>query len=166
MTPDQALTILNNFQNASAADRQAVFNAIAIAAPTWAKGAFSRDQKIVALLQQLNTKVQALIIAVNTLNGGSAAPDAPDAPAGAEAAPSSGGQRFNKDGTPMSAEDMAMEDAMDAATAGLPPNQDAPAPSAMPAAAIPDGTPVETPPVVITAPPPRPRNGSASAPKA
>lgn len=175
MSPDQALQILANFESASPADRQAACNSIAMTTPVWAKQAFSRDQKIVKLVnemnRQFNLKIAALVTVIKSLGG--AIPDAPVAEASdetAQSAPGAGGERFNKDGTPMSAEDAAMEDAMDAATEGQGDNPNAPAAAAFPAAIVPDGTPVEVPvaaaPVPpIVAPPPRPRNGSAQ-PKA
>lgn len=169
MTPDQALAILENFQNASPADRQALCNSIALAAPVWAKQAANRDGKIVSLIKQLNTKVQALIVAVTALNGGTpVASDAPESsePEAAAFAPPAAGERFNKDGTPMSAADAAVEDEMDAATSGQGMNPNAPPPSVVPLPFVPDDTAVEveaapTPQIVA----PRARNGSAQ-PKA
>lgn len=177
MSPDQALAILANFQNASPADRQAACNSIAMTTPVWAKQAFSRDQKIVALLQQMNRefnlKLAALVTVIKSLGG--AIPDAPadeneGSPEESVHAPSRGNTpRMNADGTEMTPEQAAIEDLMDSETAGMAPNPNAPPPSAMPAAVIPDGTPIEVPvaaaPVPPIVAPPRTRNGSAQ-PKA
>lgn len=58
---------------------------------------------------------------------------AEEAPAPKPAAPPrSGEQRFHANGKPMSAEQAAIEDAMDAATEGMPENPNAPAPPPLP----------------------------------
>ena len=71
-------------------------------------------------------------------------------------APRQGGQRFHANGKPMSAEQAAIEDAMDAATEGLPPNPNAPPPAPLPvspAAADPQAAEAVAAPALAVVPP-------------
>ena len=132
MTPEQALTLLANIKKEAPDKLVAACNSIAMDAALWAQQALARDNKLRAMIEKVDGDLKKLVKAIAIING----VGAPVVEAAAAASDTDGGQRMNTDGTPMSAEDAAREDLMDAATSGMPPNPDAPIPTPMPGAPV------------------------------
>lgn len=126
MTPKQARTMLTNIMHEAPEKQQAALNAITFIALDW----FDALGKLAG---QLNKKADFLAKAMVAMRTGGQMP-AEDG-GGMEAAPMSSNNsgRVHADGTPYTAEEIATEDMMDRATAGMPPNPNAPMPQPMPA---------------------------------
>lgn len=136
MTPQQARQILENTKTGNPEVYTRTCLQIATEAPVWAMQAISRDQKLFALMKEYEERFQKLVQAVAKISGmpANGVAEATNGTSEAPSAPSSPSQRINADGTPMSPEDAALEDMMDAASAGMSPNEpDAGNPSQAPA---------------------------------
>jgi hypothetical protein len=138
LNPVQALKVIEDFK-AKPDELVKVANTIALEVPAW--------------VLELNRRIGATNARIDALTG--KAPAAPSAEpvfdTGTQVPPhlhKQGGQRMNADGSPMSAEDMAIEDVMDTAADGMPANPNAPSPA--PAAPVaPVGVPVDVLPAVV-----------------
>ncbi len=152
MTPNQALTLLTNVEKDEPAKRQAALNTVTRQAPVWAIQLLAQSNKKIEALNKDIVEMKKIIVAIVKATGATvpvaepeAAPADPTAPANgaqeaspdieaairarAAAGPTPG--RVDMNGEPMDPRQAAIEDMMDAATEGLPPNQNAPsAPSA------------------------------------
>jgi hypothetical protein len=152
MTPNQALALLTNVEKDEPAKRQAALNTVTKQTPVWAIQLLAQSNKKIAALTADITEMKKIIVAIVKATGVAmpapevaAAPADPTAPANgaqpasadveeairarAAAGPTPG--RVDMNGEPMDPRQAAIEDMMDAATEGLPPNQNAPsAPSA------------------------------------
>lgn len=169
ITPKQALTILENIKREAPGKEipVAVANTFALEAPAWALAAMSRDSKIIAELKKTNAVLKALMkhlqVDVSALN--IEAPAEPEAASEgeAEAAPPTGAPA-NVNIEELKGE--ALEAYMNAATEGLPPNQNAPAPMPMPPPVSPAGEYADVPvPSDLQAPPPATAVAAAAARK-
>ena len=163
MTPEEALALIEATER-NAPDRiPAACNMVARESIRWAQQSLSRDKKIYAEVAEVK---KVLMKTLAALRGVASTDSEQQQPEASNGAPPS--RRMNADGSEMTPEEAALEDQMDAATAGMPPNASAPGPK-VPFGTQPQPTvPTPTPTVQQPAPPsapkqknPQPNNNNA-----